>query len=269
MLSLTGMFFGNAIAQKMYVSSGATLHYSGNAFASGVIDNENGGTFSVSANYVHSANNYVKGPTAFLAAGGAYDVSLESGADSRIPSFTATGVATVSYAATAPTGTAPIGYTLANAELYTFTGKISAGSATPLASTTFAAGANGAVIVVFANADGGTWTTTATAGTTTVMSFAKVTVLGTDEFNAANFSFYPNPVRANATSINFYLPSSVNQLDVTMYDYTGKTVKTYKNVSVQAGVNSINKPNVANGLYVLQFSFNNGEQQTTKKIVIE
>jgi hypothetical protein len=54
-----------------------------------------------------------------------------------------------------------------------------------------------------------------------------------------------------------------------MYDYTGKTGQKYKNVSVQAGVNSINKPNVAEGLYLLQFSFNNGEQQTTKRVVIE
>lgn len=259
-----------ATAQDMYVSNGAVLHYAGGDFASGVIDNNNGGTFSVNADYVHSADNYVDGPVAFLAAGGTYDVSLESGATDRSPNFTSTGVATMSYdAATAPTGTPPVGYVLADAEVYTFTGNVSAGSATPLSTTGFGA-ATGTLATVFADANGGAWSTTVTAGATTVMSFAKETItLSVDGFNAEAFGFYPNPVKANASSINFNLPSAVQQLSVTMYDVTGKVVQQYNNVPVQAGANSISKPEVAQGLYLLQFSFNKGEQTVTKRVIIE
>ena len=176
----------------------------------------------------------------------------------------------MSYDATAvPSGTPPAGYVLASAEVYTFTGLVSAGSATPLSSTTFGAAA-GPLAIVFADANGGTWSTTVTPGTTTVMSFAKEDVtLGVEEINADTFAFYPNPVTATTTRINFNLPQSVQQLSVTMYDITGKVVEQYNNVAVQAGANSINKPQVANGMYLLQFSFNNGEQQVTKRVIIQ
>ena len=271
LLLLLSMSVGVATAQgsDIYVSNGATLHYESGDFASGVIDNDNGGTFSVNADYDHSADNYVQGPVTYLTAN-TFDVSLESGSPDRSPNFTSTGLATMSYDATAvPSGTPPAGYVLASAEVYTFTGLVSAGSATPLSSTTFGAAA-GPLAIVFADANGGTWSTTVTPGTTTVMSFAKEDVtLGVEEINADTFAFYPNPVTATTTRINFNLPQSVQQLSVTMYDITGKVVEQYNNVAVQAGANSINKPQVANGMYLLQFSFNNGEQQVTKRVIIE
>ena len=267
---LLSMFMGFASAQSdMYVSNGATLHYKSGDFASGVINNNNGGTFSVASDYVHSADNYVQGPVTYVTAN-TFDVSLESGSPDRSPNFTSTGLATMSYDATAvPSGTPPAGYVLASAEVYTFTGLVSAGSATPLSSTTFGAAA-GPLAIVFADANGGTWSTTVTPGTTTVMSFAKEDVtLGVEEISADTFAFYPNPVTATTTSINFNLPQSVQQLSVTMYDVTGKKVKQYNNVVVHAGANSISKPEVEQGLYLLQFSFNNGEQQVTKRVIIE
>lgn len=267
---LLSMFMGFASAQSgMYVSNGATLHYKSGDFASGVINNNNGGTFSVASDYVHSADNYVQGPVTYVTAN-TFDVSLESGSPDRSPNFTSTGLATMSYDATAvPSGTPPAGYVLASAEVYTFTGLVSAGSATPLASTTFGAAA-GPLAIVFADANGGTWSTTVTPGTTSVMTFAKEDVtLGVEEISADTFAFYPNPVTATTTSINFNLPQSVQQLSVTMYDVTGKKVKQYNNVVVHAGANSISKPEVEQGLYLLQFSFNNGEQQVTKRVIIE
>ena len=269
LLLLLSMSVGVATAQDIYVSNGATLHYEAGDFASGVIDNNNGGTFSVASDFVHSADNYVEGPVTFLAAN-TFDVSLENASPDRSPNFTSTGLATMSYDATAvPIGTPPAGYVLASAEVYAFTGLVSAGSATPLSSTTFGA-ATGPLAIVFADANGGTWSTTVTPGATTVMSFAKEDVtLGVEEINADTFAFYPNPVTATTTRINFNLPQSVQQLSVTMYDITGKVVEQYNNVAVQAGANSINKPQVANGMYLLQFSFNNGEQQVTKRLIIE
>lgn len=267
---LLSVFSGVATAQSgMYVSNGATLHYQAGDFASGVIDNNNGGTFSVEADYVHSADHYVEGPVTFLAAN-TFNVSLESGSPDRSPNFTSTGLATISYNATAvPSGTPPAGYVLASAEVYTFTGNVSAGSATPLASTTFGA-ATGPLAIIYADANGGAWSTTATAGTTTVMSFAKEDVtLGVDAFSLDTFAFYPNPVKATTSSINFKLPNTVQQLSITMYDVTGKKVMQYNNVPVQTGANSINRPQVEQGMYLMQFSFNNGEQQITKRVIIE
>lgn len=260
-----------ATAQDMYISNGAILHYAGGDFASGHIDNNNSGTFSIGTNYPADNDNYVSGPVSLLAAG-TYAISLEDVAAARNPSVTTTGAATVTYSATAtPSGTAPSGYVLANKEIYTFTGNVSGGSATPLGTTTFGA-ADGAVIPVFATSESGPWSTTATAGTTTKMSFAKEdSTLSTETFaiTAENFTLYPNPVTATTTRINFNLPQSVQQLSVTMYDITGKVVEQYNNVAVQAGANSINKPQVANGMYLLQFSFNNGEQQVTKRVIIQ
>lgn len=260
-----------ATAQDMYISNGAMLHYAGGDFASGHIDNNNSGTFSIGTNFLADNNNYVSGPVSMLVAG-TYAISLEDVAATRNPSVTTIGAATVTYSATAsPSGAAPSGYVLANKEIYTFTGNVSGGSATPLGTTTFGA-ADGAVIPVFATSDSGPWSATATAGTTTKMSFAKEdSTLSTETFaiTAENFTLYPNPVKANATSINFNVPSNVKQLSVVLYDITGKVVQQCHNVPVQAGANSINKPEVAQGLYLMQFSFNNGEQQITKRVIVE
>lgn len=93
--------------------------------------------------------------------------------------------------------------------------------------------------------------------------------LGVQEFNASSFTFYPNPVSTTATSINFNLLSNVQQLTVTVYDATGRLVQRYQNVAVQTGANSIAKPQVQQGMYLINFSFGNGAQQVTKRIIIE
>ena len=258
-----------ATAQDMYVSNGAILHYAGGDFASGVIDNTIGGAFSVGADYVHSESNYVKGPVSFLAAK-AFNVSLELKATNRVPNFTSTGAASISYnATTAPTGTAPAGHTLANAEVYTFTGNVSAGTAIPLATTTFGS-AVGSVVVVYADANGDTWSTTATPGTTKVMTFAKQdVVLATEEYLASSFAVYPNPVQVGSSSVNYSVPNTVKQLDVAMYNLLGKQVAYVKNAAVATGVNTFAKPQVASGIYFLQFAINNGESVITKKLIIK
>lgn len=108
--------------------------------------------------------------------------------------------------------------------------------------------------------DGSKWVEYTGANVVGYFSYAgENTTLGVDDnLNLSQFSFYPNPVSTSTASLNFNLPSSVQQLDVTMFDLTGKVIQRYKNVPVQAGANSIAKPQVANGMYLLQFSFNNG-----------
>lgn len=275
--SLLCMVVGFANAQQdIYISNGEVLHYSSGDFVSKEIDNTNGGVFSISSNYVPSDVNYVKGPVTSNAAG-SFTVSLggTTGANSataRNFSFTTTGLGTAAYnETTVPSGTvtSPTGYVLANAEVYTFTGNVSAASATPLVSTTFGA-ATGSIVPVYSTSETGPWEDTLTPGTTTKMTFAREdTTLETNTFNLNTFKLYPNPVKANATSINFSAPNTVQQLSVTLYDITGKVVQRYNNMSVQEGVNSISKPKVAQGFYLIRFSYNNGEQQITKRIIVE
>ncbi|GAA4936124.1 hypothetical protein GCM10023314_05590 [Algibacter agarivorans] len=444
---------------QIYIGNGATLHYSGGNFASGIINNNNGGAFSVSADYVHSATNYVGGPVSFLGAAGPFNVSLGSDAVNRAPNFTSTDVATVSYdVAGVATGTVPLGYNLADAELYTFTGSISAVSATPLSTTTYGGAAGATVVQVYADANGKAWSKTLTVGTSKVMTFASISaetdiltfsfteqtgaatidavahtvvvevangtdlsalvssftlsagatavvgstaqtsgttsndfsndvtykvtaadgtttqdwvvtvteaasaetdiltfsfteqtgaatidavshtvvvevangtdlsalvssftlsagatavvgvaaqVSGTtsndfsndvtytvtaadgtttqdwvvtvteeatldiDKINLNTFALYPNPVKASSRNVNYNLPNGVSQLNITVYDVLGKVVSHYLNAPNNSGANEVAKPQVAKGIYLLRFSFNNGEQHITKRVVIE
>lgn len=260
-----------ANAQEMYISTGSILHYMGGDFASGHIDNNNSGTFSIGTNFVADNENYVSGSVSVLAAG-TYATSLEGFAEAREPSFTTTGAASITYnASAAPNGLAPSGYVLANAEIYTFTGNVSAGSATPLGSTTFGT-ADGAIIPVYSSSESGPWNAVAVAGTTTKMTFAKEnSTFSAETFDSidTNFILYPNPVTVNSSSIYFNLPSSVKHLSVVVYSVTGTEIQRYKSLLIKPGVNRIDKPNVAQGLYVIQFYFNHGEQKIIKRVLIE
>lgn len=349
---------------QVYIGNGTTLHYSGGDFAPGVINNNNGGTFSMSADFAHNAFNYVDGPLLITEAG-TYNVSIESGANMRNPVFTTTAATTIEYdTATPPTGTPPLGLTLADAELYTFTNTVSSAAADPLDSNTYGGQPHGGatVVPVFANTNGGTWSETLTPGSSTVMAFALISAetdiltysfagqtgpaiiddtshavdievtngtdvsalvatftlssgataevgataqvsgttpndfsaavtytvtaadgtttqdwavtvteetLGIDEAGFNAFSVYPNPIKVSDTYLNYTLPSNVNQLNIVLYDLVGKVVLKQTNVPVKAGVNSMPKPNVPKGIYLLEFSFNNGEKQPIKKLIME
>ncbi len=362
-LSLLFCMVLSVATAQIYIGNGGALHYSGGNFVSGVIDNSNGGTFSVSTDFAHSTANYVDGPVSFLGAAGPFNVSLGSDAVNRAPNFTSTAAGTVSYDAVGvATGTAPVGYTLADAELYTFTGSISAATATPLAGTTYGGVAGTTVVQVYADANGGTWSETLTSGTSTVMTFASVSAetdiltysfaeqsgaatidagnhtvaievangtdvsalvatftlsdgatatvggtaqvsgttandfssavtytvtaadgtttqdwtvtvtaatLGIDKVDLNAFALYPNPVKASSRSLNYNLPNGVSQLDIKVFDILGKVVGHYANAPHSSGANAVAKPQVAKGLYIVKFSFNNGEQFLAKRVIIE
>ena len=118
--------------------------------------------------------------------------------------------------------------------------------------------------------DGSQWVEYTGTTATGYFSYAgENTTLSVNEVDSFDFSVYPNPIDVNATHINFNVPASVEQLSVTMYDVTGKVLKQYADIAIHAGANSIDKPKLAQGLYLLQFSFNNGAQQTTKRLIIK
>lgn len=83
--------------------------------------------------------------------------------------------------------------------------------------------------------------------------------LTTQDFSQANFSIYPNPVKAGYVNINTTSNEAVN---VTVFDLLGKKVitKTLSN-------NKLNVSSLKSGVYLLNIEQNGAS--TTKKLVIE
>ena len=275
---------GNMNAQPMdiVIANDGILHYAGGAFASGVINNTNGGVFSIAEDYVHSETHFVFGPVT-VEKTGPVAIAIGLYALSRTPVFTIdVSGATVDYELHAmPSGTIPATHhVLAEREIYTFTGQVSAVSANPASDTFLFPGTddNGVpgyygsagIDEVFSTAESGPWTTTITAGTTTKMTFAaKRGVLGTDELDLTNFRVFPNPIDITTNTMNYNLPQGVEQLSISLYDLTGKQIQHFPNAPINAGVNNLVTPNVEQGMYLATFSMNNGANTTTKRIIIE
>ncbi|MDD7886275.1 T9SS type A sorting domain-containing protein [Flavivirga sp. 57AJ16] len=261
----------SGLIAQVYVASGAEIHYSGGTFVSGVINNNNGGTFSISENFVHDDGNYVNGPVA-ITEGGTYNISIGPSAESRVPNVVTTGAATIFYSATTDpaTGrneTVNLGVLriLADNEVYTFTGDVSTFTATPLSGTQYNSepSVSSPVIVYWSGSE---WNDTLSG----VASFAAQTAsLGTEDFNVKDFVLYPNPVNSLTNTLNYQLPNGIEQLSIDIYDVRGKKIQTYYNVPVNMGVNSLVKPKVDQGMYLIRFNFNKGQQQIIKKILIE
>lgn len=273
LLVVFSMVMGITQAQ-IHIASTGSLHYSGGTFAYGVIDNTHGGTFSISANFAHSATNYVKGPVNITEAG-TYDVSVGAQADSRQLNVTTSGPATVTYSATDDPATGrneTVNTTptmlLADAEVYTFTG-VTAATANALTTTQYGGEAadisSNPITTVFWS--GSEWNTT----TSSIMSFAAetATTLSVNGLNITGFTLYPNPVKTTEAAISYQLPNGIKQLSIGVYDLTGKQVQSYFNAPTGIGVNTIAKPQVDRGVYLMEFSFNNGSQKTTKKLLVE
>lgn len=287
LLPLVCMFFGSVTAQDLYIDDGGKFYLGAdNDFTTSgtVITHHANGEFILEAGSTWTtATEYVNGKITVIGAG-TTTVNIGDAGQSTVTITTVAGDEIVcDYTKTDPavTGFLDAGlissnFGLSDTEFWTVTSNAGPSTDVTVAGLTQDGSAvyDGldplAVTPIIVRYNGSNWVDY--SGSTGFGDFSLAvdkTTLGTNAFNVENFSFYPNPVKANATSINFYLPNTVNQLDVTMYDYTGKTVQQYNNVSIQTGVNSIDKPNVAEGLYLLQFSFNNGEQQVTKKVLIE
>lgn len=278
------MVFGYATAQTSYVGDGSTVYFNGSILTNQVIVPDATATVNQTANTTFTGTGFVDGTVHVLKDGTNTIVPVGDGSTkSTITVATANSddIAAVNYyfddpATIGTTVDAGTNYYLSDTE-YWQVSKVSGTSAGySVSGTTANAGATyenvaptGGTKVVWY--DGSKWVEYTGANVVGYFSYAgENTTLGVDDnLNLSQFSFYPNPVSTSTASLNFNLPSSVQQLDVTMFDLTGKVIQRYKNVPVQAGANSIAKPQVANGMYLLQFSFNNGAQQVTKRIIIE
>jgi hypothetical protein len=279
-LSFLCMVFGYATAQTSYVGDGSTIHFNGSILTNQVIVPSASATVNQTAGTTFTGTGYVDG-TVNVKEDGATTVPVGDGAVKSTVDMTtaATDDIATAYVASAATGTMDPSlatFALSDAEYWTVTK--TAGTSTDVAvsglantaSTYGGEAAIGTPVLVRRDNASSNWVLySANPGFGEFAYASETATLATPQFNVNNFSFYPNPVSANASSINFNLPSSIQQLDVTMYDVTGKVVQRYNNVPVQTGANSINKPNLSNGLYLIQFSFNNGAQQTTKRLIVK
>ncbi len=280
LLSLSSLFFGGVIAQNLHIGDGGMFYLSASTdftTSNATVNQHSNGVFNVEAGITWTET--LEDINVHIIGAGTTSVNAGAANQSMITITTASGdSATCDYTVGAPPGggTTNLGtFELSETEYWTVentgpSADLSVAGLLEQSGATYDGDVSGGRPTVIVRLDNGDWKLyTSSTGVGTFTLAIDASVLGTEDINAKNFSFYPNPVSANATNINFYLPSSVNQLDITMYDYTGKTIKKYSNVSIQVGLNSVQKPTVSKGLYLIQFSFNNGAEQITKKVVIE
>ena len=286
LLLLLCLFFGRVNAQELYVGDEGSFYLSTSAssnFATSntPISHHENGVFAVEAgsNWT-TATEYVNGELTVVGAG--TTIANIGGGDQSTVTITTLveDIAKCKYTIGMP----PAGsmdnlgnYVLSDDEYWTVTNMgpsidLLVSDLTEKSGATYGGVESQGEQTVIVRLDGTDWKFySESTGTGQFALAVDVTVLGVGDENYLidSVSVYPNPVKANVTSIYFSLPKDVQQLDVILYDVTGKVVRQYKNKLVKTGVNNISKPSVAKGLYFLKFSINNGEQQVTKKIVIE
>ena len=81
--------------------------------------------------------------------------------------------------------------------------------------------------------------------------------------NALHFGVYPNP--SSATAVHYTVPQGKQDVALSVYDVTGKQVRSMR--AAQAGAQSYSLNNLRAGIYVVKLSV--GGQQTSGKVVIE
>ena len=92
------------------------------------------------------------------------------------------------------------------------------------------------------------------------------TVLGTDDlFAITGINIISNPIQP-LDNIKFSSQITEN-MDVTLYDMTGKTVRHYKKITMLNGIGTLQSSNLKSGVYVLKFQHDG--KQAIKKIIIE
>ena len=256
---------------QIFISNGSELHYSGLQFTSGVINNTNGGVFSLSTDYPHSNSNYVNGPVTFTTTG-VFDVSLGDEAEARAPNFTiGNSGATVDYRLTpAPSGTvtSPLpDYQIADAELYTLSDGITDATATVRGSTTFggnllATSSSVNVAVVFSTSETGPWSDTFVSPG--FMSFAgelntlTVTDYGDD---ADAVTVFPNPLE-KTDIMRISGIQNRNDVHIELYSLLGQKVMDVTH-PVANTIIELDISYLESGTYILRVG-----EDTVRKIIV-
>jgi len=285
LIAILGGTMGAVTAQDLHIGNGASFHLkSGLNFSLGntpITQHTNGLFGQVSGLNWGSPTIFVDGKITVYGAG----TTIVNIGDSARSTVTITTAATdelvCDYTRLAATGLISSllpNYKLSDNEYWTIeknngsSPDVNVTGLTPMAGATYDGNLPaGTVTLVRYNDNTSEWE--AYSGSTGFGKFAFASdqsLLGiSDIVSEASFSIYPNPVVTETATLQYILPSSVNQLDISIVDITGKIIKQYYDLPVQHGVNSITKPEVAEGMYFIKFSFNNGTQQLTKKIIFE
>jgi hypothetical protein len=92
-------------------------------------------------------------------------------------------------------------------------------------------------------------------------------VLAVDDlFGFNNFNIVPNPVRSDSNRIDFTVEEDLQDLQITIFDITGRKLKEYKNIRTSGNIGSVRNPNLKTGIYFVKFVHEN--KQGVKKIII-
>ena len=76
-----------------------------------------------------------------------------------------------------------------------------------------------------------------------------------------------NPVKSSDEQIRFLTKNEMTNLQITIYDITGRQLKVYNNLKTHGNMGTINKPNLKSGIYLVKFVHEG--KQGIKKIIIE
>lgn len=283
-LPLLCMIFGSLSAQTSYVGNGSTLYFNGSILSSQEVVPDATATINMTAASTFTGTGFVTGALN-ITADGTTIVPVGDGTEkSTITVTTANNDDQVSvrYHFTDPASIsteidpALTDFYLSDTEYwqvekvsgtstgFTISGTAAHSSATYEDETPTAGGTK----LVWYN--GSQWEEYLGTDVTGYFSYVgENTTLSTDAFDPSTIRIYPNPVKRTDGTINFTAPSRVQQLDITLYNLSGKAIQTYTNVPVHAGENSINKPIMTRGIYFLHISFDKGEHVTTKKLILE
>lgn len=92
------------------------------------------------------------------------------------------------------------------------------------------------------------------------------TVLGIDDFfTITGINILSNPI--NPVENIRFTSQVIDNIDVTLYDMTGKTLRYYQDIDILNGIGTIQSSHLKSGVYVLKFQHDG--KQAVKKIIIE
>ncbi len=87
-----------------------------------------------------------------------------------------------------------------------------------------------------------------------------------DLFQSNDIRIISNPIDNSQKYIQF-TTNNLENLQVTLYDFMGKRIKVFKDITIQSGKGEILKPNIQSGIYFLKFEQEG--KQGVKKILVK
>ncbi len=88
-----------------------------------------------------------------------------------------------------------------------------------------------------------------------------------DELFSSGFSLLSNPVRLGESEIRFSSKQEFNNLEINVFDLSGRLVRSYNNVGTYNGTGQVSKGNLESGLYFVKFEEDG--KTGVKKMLVE